>query len=89
MPNVEMIASYLKNHPGSKVLVKGYASSDGNLEFNEKLAAARAEAVKTSLVKRYGIAADRIEAKGEGIGKMFEEQSWNRVSICTIEADGE
>ncbi|MCM1472408.1 MAG: OmpA family protein, partial [Bacteroides sp.] len=44
-PNVEMVASYLKNHKDSKVVVKGYASQDGNLEFNKKLAAARAESV--------------------------------------------
>ena len=84
-PNVEMIASYLKSHEDSKVVVKGYASPEGSKELNEKLAAARAEAVKTMLVKTYKIAADRIEATGQGIGKMFEEDSWNRVSICTLE----
>lgn len=85
MPNVEMIASYLKNHKGSKVNVKGYASQDGNQELNIKLAAARAESVKNALVKKYGIAADRINAEGEGIGHMFTEESWNRVSICVID----
>ena len=84
-PNVEMVASYLKNHKGSKVVIKGYASQDGNLEFNKKLAAARAESVKTALIKKYGIAADRIQAEGEGIGHMFSENDWNRVSICTLE----
>ncbi len=84
-PNVEMVASYLNNHKNSKVVIKGYASQDGNLEFNEKLAAARAESVKQALVKKYGIAADRIDAKGEGIGHMFSENDWNRVSICTLE----
>jgi len=84
-PNVEMVASYLKGHKDAKVVVKGYASPDGNLEFNKKLAAARAESVKTSLVKKYGIAADRITAVGEGIGSMFSENDWNRVSICTLE----
>lgn len=84
-PNVEMVASYLKNHKYAKVVVKGYASPDGNLEFNKKLAAARAESVKTMLVKKYGIAADRISAEGEGIGEMFKENSWNRVAICTLE----
>ncbi|MDE7411274.1 MAG: OmpA family protein [Paramuribaculum sp.] len=84
-PNVEMVADYLKNHKDSKVVVKGYASPDGNLEFNKKLAAARAESVKTMLVKKYGIKADRITAQGEGIGDMFTENSWNRVSICTLE----
>ena len=84
-PNVEMVASYLKNHKDSKVVIKGYASQDGNLDFNVKLAAARAESVKNALINKYGIAADRITAEGEGIGHMFSENDWNRVSICTLE----
>lgn len=85
MPNVEMIAAYMKNHKDSKVEIKGYASPTGSEEFNIKLAEARAQAVKNTLVKKYGISADRIVAKGEGIGHMFTEESWNRVSICTLE----
>lgn len=85
MPNVEMIAAYLKNHPSAKVQIRGYASPDGPVEVNERLAKARAESVKNSLIKKYKIAADRIDAKGEGIGTMFAEESWNRVSICTLE----
>lgn len=84
-PNVEMVASYLKSHPEAKVSIKGYASPEGSKEVNEKLANARAEAVKTMLVKTYKIKADRISAEGQGIGNMFEEASWNRVSICTLE----
>lgn len=85
MPNVERIAAYMKSHPEATVSIKGYASKDGNLEFNQKLAARRAEAVKESLIKRFKIAANRIQAEGQGIGEMFEEESWNRVSICTLE----
>ena len=85
MPNVEMVASYMKNHKNSKVLVKGYASQDGNLDFNIKLAQARAESVKNALINKYGIKADRIKAEGEGIGHMFTENDWNRVSICTLD----
>ncbi len=84
-PNVEMIAQYLKNHPDAKVTIKGYASPEGSADANAKLAAARAESVKTSLVKKYKIAEDRISAAGEGIGNMFEEDSWNRVAICTLD----
>ncbi|MBD5240249.1 MAG: OmpA family protein [Bacteroidales bacterium] len=83
-PNVEMIADYMKHNPSSTVVVKGYASKDGNLDFNLKLAAKRAEAVKTMLVSKYGIKADRIKAEGEGIGNMFKEESWNRVAICIL-----
>lgn len=84
-PNVEMIAAYLNNHPGSKVVIKGYASKDGNYDFNVKLAQRRAESVKDALIKRYKIASSRIVAEGQGVGEMFSEESWNRVSICTLE----
>lgn len=84
-PNIEMVASYLKNHPDSKVVVKGYASPEGPEDVNIRLANERAQSVKDSLVKKYKIDANRITAEGEGIGNMFAEDSWNRVSICTIE----
>ena len=87
-PNVEMIASYLKANPKATVAVNGYASKDGNADSNIKLAAARAESVKTMLVNKYGIKADRIKAQGNGIGEMFKEDSWNRVAICILN-DGE
>ena len=87
MPNVTMIAGYMKSHPQSKVVIKGYASRDGNYDFNVRLAQARAEAVKNTLMRRYNIPESRIEASGEGIGNMFDEESWNRVSICTLESN--
>ncbi len=83
-PNVEMIADFMKHNPESSVVIKGYASQDGNLDFNLKLAAKRAESVKNMLVKKYGIKAGRIKAEGEGIGHMFKEESWNRVAICIL-----
>lgn len=86
-PNVERVATFLKNHAGSKVSIKGYASPEGSIEINEKLAKARAEAVKTILVNKYKISADRISAEGQGVGNMFSEPDWNRVSICTIEEE--
>ena len=85
MPNVERIADYLKTHPNYKVVIKGYASKDGNREFNLKLAKRRAESVRDTLINKYGIKANRITAEGCGIGEMFEVESWNRVSVCTLE----
>ena len=85
LPNVERVANYMKKHPEAKVIIKGYASPEGNLAFNDKLAKARAESVKTILVKKYKINNTRITAEGQGIGDMFSEPDWNRVSICTIE----
>lgn len=84
LPNVERVASYMKKHADAQVIIKGYASPEGNLDFNERLAAARAEAVKSILVNKYKINASRITAQGQGIGDMFSEPDWNRVSICTL-----
>lgn len=85
LPNVERVASYMNKHVNTTVVIKGYASPEGNLAFNDKLAKARAEAIKTILVKKYKIDAARITAEGQGIGDMFSEPDWNRVSICTID----
>lgn len=84
MPNVERIASYMKKHEGTRVIIKGYSSPEGNLEFNIKLAKARADAVRTILERKYKISSSRITAEGQGIGDMFTDPDWNRVSICTL-----
>ncbi len=84
-PNVAAVASYLKNHPEAKVVIKGYASQDGPEDVNIRLANQRAESVKNMLIKKYGIKADRIDAEGQGIGHMFEEESWNRVAVCILD----
>ncbi|GIM50207.1 OmpA family protein [Capnocytophaga stomatis] len=85
LPNVERIATYLKKYPNSRVVIKGFASPEGNEEKNIALANARAESVKKVLIARYKIDANRIVAQGNGIGDMFSEPEWNRVSIATIE----
>lgn len=83
-PNIAMVADQLKENTNATVTVKGYASKDGSAAFNRKLAERRAEAVKKELVKRYGIASDRVKAEGMGIGDLFQENIWNRVSVCTV-----
>ena len=82
--NVERVATYLKSHPEATCTIKGYASPEGKEDVNVKLANGRAASVKDMLVKKYGIAANRINAAGQGISNMFDELSWNRVSICEI-----
>ena len=83
-PNVERIATYMKNQKDSKVTIKGYASPEGSAEVNARIAKQRADAVKSMLINRYKIAASRITSEGQGVGAMFSEPDWNRVSICTL-----
>lgn len=84
MASVAMIAKYMKNHPESKILIKGYASPEGNPELNQKLSEARATSVKNALVNRYGISASRLTTQGMGAtDELFDEIDFNRVATFT------
>ena len=84
MASVAMITKYMKNHPESKILIKGYASPEGNPELNQKLSVARAQSVKDALVSRYGIAASRLTIQGMGAtDELFDELDFNRVATFT------
>ena len=78
---IELIASYMKNHPEAKVEIKGYASPEGSLELNQKLSEDRANAVMQALIKKYKISASRLTAIGCGpTDQLFEEIEFNRVA---------
>jgi outer membrane protein OmpA-like peptidoglycan-associated protein len=81
MASCEMVAKYMKNHPESMVKIEGYASPEGSKEVNERIAKQRAESVKNVLVKKYKIAANRLEAEGLGAtDKLSSENDFNRVA---------
>ena len=87
---LELIASYMRNHPDAKVEIRGYASPEGSAELNQKLSNARAQAVKDALVKKYKIAASRLTTKGMGVtDTLFEEVSFNRVATFNDSTKGE
>ena len=80
--SVEMVAKYMRNHKDAKILVKGYASPEGDAEKNKALSEARAQSVKNALIKRYKIAADRVSAEGMGAtSDLSEENDFNRVAM--------
>ena len=81
MASCEMVATYMKNHPESKVMIEGYASPEGSKEVNDRIAKQRAESVKNVLIKKYKIAASRLEAEGLGAtDKLSTENDFNRVA---------
>ena len=80
--SIEMVAKYMRNHKDAKILIKGYASPEGDEVKNKALADGRAESVKNALIKRYKIAADRITAEGMGAtSDLSEENDFNRVAM--------
>lgn len=84
MPYIDQLGTYLKQNENAKVVISGYASPEGKKSYNEKLAQKRADKVKDILVKKYNISSDRIEAKGMGVGSIYNDPSWNRVSVCVV-----
>lgn len=80
--SIEMIAKYMRNHKDAKILVRGFASPEGNPELNQKLSVARAVSVMTALINKYHISADRITIEGMGAtDKLSEEIDFNRVAM--------
>ena len=80
--SVEMVAKYMRNHPDAKLLIKGYASPEGDPERNMALSLARADAVRQALINRYKIAASRITTEGMGAtSELSEENDFNRVAM--------
>ena len=81
-PSVQMIATYMKNHPDSHVTIKGYASPEGNADVNQKLSVNRAKSVYDMLVNTYKIAPSRLQYEGLGAtADVFPENDWNRVCV--------
>jgi OOP family OmpA-OmpF porin len=62
------VAGFLAKNKEANLTVVGYTDDRGDAKKNEKLSAARAEAVKAYLVTK-GVAAERIATKGEGAAK--------------------
>lgn len=77
---IEQVADFMKQNPDARVEVKGYASMEGGKKINKKLSENRANAVADILVKKYGIAADRLTTTSFGAtDKLSVNQAQNRV----------
>lgn len=61
---LEQIAALLTQQPALQLRIVGHTDPQGTLEYNLKLSQDRAEAVRTALVARHGIAASRLSAHG-------------------------
>lgn len=82
--NVYNMAQYLKENPDVNISVIGFADKDtGSAAYNQALSVRRAQAVADSLVKKYGVASNRIEVKGEGSAEQPypANNDWNRIVI--------
>lgn len=68
------VASTLQEYNQTTVTVGGHASSEGDINFNQRLSEARASAVLNYLVNR-GVSYNRVQAYGYGISRPIADNS--------------
>lgn len=87
------VAKLMKEYPTAKVEIQGHTDSTGSDRINNPLSQARADAVAAVLVNEFGIAADRITAKGYGSSQPVadnataEGRAKNRRTVAQAEAE--
>lgn len=72
---IQDLGNFMKAHPDTNVEIQGHTDNTGNKERNRKLSQARAEAVRSYLVEKMGVAAGRITAYGYGDEKPIGDNS--------------
>jgi len=89
-PEIAKVADKLKEFSNATAEIKGYTDSSGSRKLNDRLSQARAESVKASLVKDYGVDAGRLTAKGYSwddpvaSNKTKEGRALNRRVVAVI-----
>lgn len=72
-PEIEKIAIFLKENPGSTVMIEGHTDNSGAASYNQKLSEKRAKAIAEVLTNTFEISATRVEAIGYGEERPFVE----------------
>ncbi len=89
---VAKLATFMKQYPDTTVAIEGYTDNRGKVAYNKWLSERRANAVKKSLINKFGIDASRISATGYGPIKPIasndtaEGRNKNRRVVGVIKA---
>jgi OOP family OmpA-OmpF porin len=70
---LKKLADFLKEFPAAKGVIEGHTDSVGSKASNMKLSQRRSESVRSYLIKTFGIAPERIGAKGYGPTKPIAD----------------
>ena len=63
---LDVVGAVLQRHPRLRIEIAGHTDARGGDAFNQRLSEVRADAVRTYLLSRFGLSAERLEARGYG-----------------------
>ncbi len=66
---LQRFADVLKENPKATTVIEGHTDNVGDADMNLKLSQRRSDSVRTFLINKLGIAAERLTAKGYGLTK--------------------
>ena len=81
---LQPVAEYLKKYTEKTVIISGYASTDGQKAYNQRLSNRRAKAVEKWLIDN-GIDASRIKAEGKGEVDLGSRKESRAAAVIQIE----
>ena len=94
-PQIDQLATLLKDNPVLSVLVVGHTDEQGGFDYNLTLSQRRAQAVTDALVANHGISTSRVMPAGAGMvapvatNRTEEGRSKNRrVEIVELPGGG-
>jgi outer membrane protein OmpA-like peptidoglycan-associated protein len=89
---LQKVADFMKSYSSANAEIEGHTDNTGSAETNQVLSQRRAEAVRAELIGQFGIAANRLTAKGYGQTKPVADnrtpagRAQNRRVVATLTA---
>ncbi len=73
--DIKQVGDFLKKYPNATGVIEGHTDNQGGAEYNMKLSQKRADAVRAYIIDKFGIAGDRLTAKGFGLTKPVADNA--------------
>ncbi|GLS26270.1 OmpA family protein [Marinibactrum halimedae] len=92
---VERVASFMREYPGTSVVVQGHTDDRGSAAYNQQLSERRARAVAAVLVEQFNVDSSRVSAIGYGEERPLvdndtaENRAKNRRVVAVVKAQVE
>lgn len=89
---IQAVAEFMDKYPDTTTVIEGHTDSIGTDSYNLKLSQARAHAVKSEIVNKYGLNPSRLSTVGYGESRPVDTNSTeegrynNRRVVATVSA---